>query len=222
MELVFDNNKINVDKGVIYTIQASNYKKIKNIFKSNNIVTISYDDFYIRENFSREIYYQNIDYDNKLVDDLLKIFNLNFEILSRDYNKLSFTERIFLNIIICILKSEKGLFFIDIYKYLDYNSEKKIKKLLLYLKEKKYYIFISSMDVNHLYRLGDYSVVCTKDFFMFGTSDEVFTSVSKLLKNGIDVPILPYITYRAKEDKNVKLFYSKDVRDIIKDIYKHV
>ena len=30
------------------------------------------------------------------------------------------------------------------------------------------------------------------------------------------------ITYLARKDKEVKIDYHKDIRDIIKDIYKHV
>ena len=41
-------------------------------------------------------------------------------------------------------------------------------------------------------------------------------------EKGIDVPELPLITYLAKKEKGVKLFYHDDVRDIIKDVYKHV
>ena len=43
-----------------------------------------------------------------------------------------------------------------------------------------------------------------------------------LESNGIKVPTLIEITDLAKKNKNIKLFYHTDVRDIIKDIYKHV
>ena len=56
----------------------------------------------------------------------------------------------------------------------------------------------------------------------YDKTEEIYSDVPTLNKYGLDVPTLSYITYKAKEEKNVKLFYSRDVRDIIKDIYKHV
>ena len=40
-------------------------------------------------------------------------------------------------------------------------------------------------------------------------------------ENVIPMPYITKVTYLAK-NKKVKLTYHKDVRDIIKDIYKHV
>ena len=41
-------------------------------------------------------------------------------------------------------------------------------------------------------------------------------------RNKIDIPEIIEFTYLAKKQKNVKIDYHKDIRDIIKDIYKHV
>ena len=105
---------------------------------------------------------------------------------------------------------------------MDYANQKKIKNLLLYLKDKKYIILITSNDVNVLYKLADYSVLWNKNNFEYSKTDDLYSDVEKLLKFKLEVPILSKITYKALKDKNIKLFYSKDVRDIIKDIYKHV
>ena len=55
-----------------------------------------------------------------------------------------------------------------------------------------------------------------------GNTKDILTDVEILINNNIDVPKLPLLTYLAKIKKNIKLFYHYDVRDIIKDIYKHV
>ena len=43
-----------------------------------------------------------------------------------------------------------------------------------------------------------------------------------LKKNRINITKIVEFTYLAKKKKNIKIDYHKDVRDIIKDIYKHV
>ena len=41
-------------------------------------------------------------------------------------------------------------------------------------------------------------------------------------RNGYKVPEIVQFTYKAIKKKKVKIDYHKDIRDIIKDIYKHV
>ena len=43
-----------------------------------------------------------------------------------------------------------------------------------------------------------------------------------LKRNKFDIPDIVMFTYKAKKDKKVKIDYHQDIRDIIKDIYKHV
>lgn len=141
---------------------------------------------------------------------------------NKKIENLSYTEKIYLNIIRNLSLDNKKVLFYDVYNYLDYANQKKIKNLLLYLKDKKYIILITSNDVNVLYKLADYSVLWNKNNFEYSKTDDLYSDVEKLLKFKLEVPILSKITYKALKDKNIKLFYSKDVRDIIKDIYKHV
>jgi ABC-type Mn2+/Zn2+ transport system ATPase subunit len=109
-----------------------------------------------------------------------------------------------------------------LFKYLDYKNQKKINLLLNYLKEKDYYIIITSYNVDYLFKFADYSLIWYKQVIDYGPTIDVYKEVEVLLKNRIPAPTLAQITYKAKKEKNVKLFYNKDVRDIIKDIYKHV
>ena len=150
------------------------------------------------------------------------IFGLNDSFFDNKIEDLSYTEKVYLNIIRNLSLGNKKILFYDVYNYLDYANQKKIKNLLLYLKEKKYTIFITSKDVNVLYKLADYSILWNKNNFDYGKTDDLYTNVEKILKFNLEVPVLSLITYKALKNKNVKLFYSKDVRDVIKDIYKHV
>ena len=152
----------------------------------------------------------------------LEIFELENNFLDKRINTLSHTEKIYLNIIRNLLNSEDRVIFVDIFKYLDYKNQKKINLLLNYLKEKDYYIIITSYNVDYLFKFSDYSLIWYKQVIDYGPTIDVYKEVEVFLKNRIPAPTLAQITYKAKKEKNVKLFYNKDVRDIIKDIYKHV
>jgi len=153
--------------------------------------------------------------------EVLKIFELYNTFLDKEIKCLSTTEKIYLNIIRNVSKLDNIIVFKDIFLGLDYNNQKKIIELINYLKEKAIVIILSD-DVNNLYKCSDYSIIVSKRTIKYGTVDEIYEDVENLMKLKMRIPDLPYITYTAKEKKNVKLFYRKDVRDIIKDIYKHV
>ncbi len=157
-----------------------------------------------------------------LVTDVIKKIELDNNFLDRYLKELSYTEKIFLNILRNIFRAEKIIIFENLFLGLDLKNRKKLIKLINYLKEKSYIIFITSEDVDDLYNYSDYSIVSDSNILKYGDTNDIYTDVSYLNKYKFKVPTLSYITYKAKEEKNIKLFYSKDVRDIIKDIYKHV
>ena len=134
---------------------------------------------------------------------------------------LTTTEKIYLNLLRNISKIENIIVFKDVFLGLDMNNQKRFTKVLEYLKT-KYIVFISSNNVNYLYRLSEYSILSSKRSIRYDINEKIYTNVKDLLKLELEVPTLAYITYKAKEEKNINLFYRKDVRDTIKDIYKHV
>ena len=57
----------------------------------------------------------------------------------------------------------------------------------------------------------------------FCAFDDVFDEkASQKPLNKFSIPEIIEFTYLAKKKKSVKIDYHKDIRDIIKDIYKHV
>ena len=102
-------------------------------------------------------------------------------------------------------------------------KEKEIYSLYKMMIEKyhKTIIFISD-DTTMLYKYTDNIIITKNDKVVL--EDETinaFQKVNTLEKNNIEVPEIVLITYLAKK-KDVKIDYHKDIRDIIKDIYKHV
>lgn len=227
MEIILRNNykkKINAEEGTIISLQASNLNAIvNNLLNDYKYININNNQMYfVGENVYEEINLYNKIYNLSLINDVLNILGLDDSFFNKKIENLSYTEKIYLNIIRNLSLDNKKVLFYDVYNYLDYANQKKIKNLLLYLKDKKYIILITSNDVNVLYKLADYSVLWNKNNFEYSKTDDLYSDVEKLLKFKLEVPILSKITYKALKDKNIKLFYSKDVRDIIKDIYKHV
>ena len=74
-----------------------------------------------------------------------------------------------------------------------------------YLKN-NYIVFISSDDVNTLYKLADYSIISSRRTIKYDSSENIYTNVKDLIKMDLEIPDLSYITYKAKEDKKVKEF----------------
>ena len=54
-----------------------------------------------------------------------------------------------------------------------------------------------------------------------GDTNESYTRVDFLKRQGFSIPDIVEMTYKAKKTKGVKIIYHKDIRDLIKDIYKH-
>ena len=83
-------------------------------------------------------------------------------------------------------------------------------------------IIIASNDNSMLYELTEDLVVIKGSHIIAADKTEmIYQDVEFLLNNNIEIPEIVLFTYKARE-KHVKLSYHKDIRDLIKDVYKHV
>lgn len=213
---------IDVEKSII-SLQSIDQSVINNLIEDYNPVVVDNTSLYfVSKTVLDEITLFNKYPELNLLGDIIKLLGEQNDFFNRRIDELSTTEKIYLNILRNISKLEKIIIFKDLFLGLDLNNQKNLIKVINYLKELDYIVIICSSDVNVLYRYSDYSILSGKTLIQFDTTDEIYTNVGYLIKHNFEVPTLSYITYKAKEEKNVKLFYSKDVRDIIKDIYKHV
>lgn len=215
------SKKIDIEKSIL-SIQDSDDDTINNLREDYEVVVIdNLDDYFIGKTVIDEITLYSKYPELTIVSDVMQLLGLSREFFDKKVRDLSRTEKIYLNLLRNIAKIDEIVLFLDVYLGLDQSNRKKLKSVLNYLKA-SHLVIICSSDVNDLYDLADYSIIANKTSLKYSATDDIYTDVSTLLKYKLDVPTLPYITYKAKEEKNVKLFYSKDVRDIIKDIYKHV
>ncbi len=172
----------------------------------------------------------NLDIRNYQVEDLeakekemLDLVGLNEDILNRDIHTLSTSEKYLLSVVINLLYEPDIILFKDVFTGLDHNSKKRLNMIINNLKEDKKIVVVTSNDTNILYDITDEVILLNgNSVYISGTSEKLFTSMELMKEQVIPMPNITKLTYIAKNNKKVKLSFHKDVRDIIKDIYKHV
>ena len=160
----------------------------------------------------------------KKIRDSLVIVGLDESYLLRPISTLSTSEKKIIQLAISLLSNPEVLILEDIFKYLDKNWEKKVIMLLQKIKDQYYKtIILASEESEELYKYTTNLIIYKNNKILIsGNTYEIMQRVDFLKKNRINIPKIVEFTYLAKKKKNIKIEYHKDVRDIIKDIYKHV
>lgn len=215
------SKKIDIEKCIL-SIQDTEDDTVNNLKEDYDVVVVdNLDDYFIGKTVIDEITLYTKYPELTIVSDVMQLLGLSSDFYNKEVKDLSRTEKVLLNLLRNVAKIDEIILFSDVYLGLDQSFKKKLKSVLNYLKA-NHLVIICSSNVNDLYDLADYSIIANKTSLKYSATDDIYTDVNTLLKFKLEVPTLSYITYKAKEEKNIKLFYSKDVRDIIKDIYKHV
>lgn len=178
----------------------------------------------VDEEFNFNFNFRAIESDDldKKMKKALALVGLDEDIINRNINTLSSSEKYLVQLAINLSYEPKIILFKDVFWGLDRNSKKKVTMLLKSLREEEKIIIITHKDTNVLYELVDDVILLDNGaIYKSGISDKIFTSTEIMRENVIPMPYITKVTYLAK-NKKVKLTYHKDVRDIIKDIYKHV
>ncbi len=156
--------------------------------------------------------------------DSFKIVDLSPDIIDRSYLQLSSSERKKLSLSLALLSNPSILMIEEPFRNLDKKNERRL--LLLFQKMQEEYdktIILISKDPNILYQ-------STKNILLFhnqkvirqGSTKEILEDIEFLEKEDYPSPEIVQFTNLVKTKKKVKIDYHKDVRDIMKDIYKHV
>jgi len=222
LKLIINPKLINA--GSIY-IDDKQYKNFDYI----NIAIIDKEkEFYTSKVIDEILFYAKLrNYKSKNIKkeilELLKELNLDEDILKRIGHSLSETEKYFIKIIANLITKPQIVIFKDIMNGIDYHNKKILKRLINQLKDDGALVILTSMDSNILYELTDEVFIFDKGKLLTsGLTNNIYTNIEVLIKNKIDVPYFSLLTYKANNEKNVNLFYRKDVRDVIKDVYKSV
>ncbi|MBQ6324225.1 MAG: ATP-binding cassette domain-containing protein [Bacilli bacterium] len=216
---------ISTNKEIInYILSEEEYRKKISIVKR-----IHNNRYYNRNNYSLmllEIKNNSLILkdEEKKIKDSLKIVGLKQNILNKNYYELSASEKELFHLALALLHNTEILIIENPFLGLDLKNEKRLSLLFRKMKDEynKTIIFISN-DSELLYKYTDYLIILKNDIVLLeGKTTELYKNISILKRNKIEIPKIVKITYLVKKNKGIKIDYHKDVRDIIKDIYKHV
>lgn len=191
--------------------------------KLNHSNMINYNPFFYTNTIIDEFKYYFKNIKTKDIQDYLDKYQLT-PFLHKNINELSFSEKYIIYLLIMTKQNKDIYIFEDIFQGLDYNYKKIIKTIIRQLKFDNKIIILESQNIDLLNEIiDDIIILDNKKVLIQGNLDEIYEQKMELLiKNNVDIPKMAMITYKALQEKNIKLFYHHDVRDIIKDIYKHV
>ena len=209
MAITFESKKYNVviDSNIIIGVLGNYYEFLK-MLEGDYIYTY---------NGLHNIQYVNFDRIDLIeYRDLLGIS----DIVSKNINNLSHSEVKLLGYYLMVDSDAKIMVIDEPFLDLDSSDIKKVKGLFNKLIKSGKTIIIGSMDTNIIYSL------CKKTLLINDTEIEYIDTINlnnkKLLnKYGLDMPNIVEFIELAK-NKNIKIPYSKDIRDLIKDVYRNV
>ena len=159
----------------------------------------------------------------KKIDDSLRIVGLDNTYLNRNINSLSSSEKILVILAISLLSNPDVIILDSLFKYFDKTKEKRLMILLEKIRDEyNKTIILVNDDTEILYKYTKYLIIKKNNLFIEDETDKLFKRVDFLHKNNIKVPEIIELTHLIKKKKKIKLEYHKDVRDILKDIYKHI
>lgn len=160
----------------------------------------------------------------KKIIDSLKIVGLDEKYLLRELYTLSSSEKELIQLAIGLLSNPEILVLTNQFSRLDMKNKKKVYLLLQRLRDQyqKIIVFIN-IDTDTAYKYSNKTIIIKNNkVLLSGDTEFVYSKVDLLSRNKFRVPEIAAITYKAIKTKKVKLDYHNDIRDIIKDIYKHV
>ena len=209
MAIVLKNNKYNlvIDSKTIIGVMGE-YNKFLESMVSDNI-------FYLDNRISlskKEV--SSLLKDNNLFNEYLDKSILNKKVYELSHSQLKLVKYLMM------IESNKKINIIDEpFIDLDYENKKKIKLLFNKMVKDGKTIIIGSKDSNIIYSICKKILIIDKDNY-YGDISSLHNK--KILnKYNIKAPNLVEFVNIVK-DKKVKLRYSNDIRDLIKDVYRNV
>ena len=232
MEIKKNKLIINLNDNEINGIITDDKELIISLLNEKDKVSIiredfeyNYFDITIYDYMNGEIEKRNLvlkDKAKKIIDSL-KIVGLSKIDITRCVITLSESEKKLLQIAISLLSNPNIIVFEEPFNKLDIKNQKRLIIFFQMIKEKynKTIIFITN-NSEILYKYADYIVIIKNNKVISNGKKEIFEDVDLLTTNGVSIPEIVEFTYKAKKKYNIKIDYHNDIRDIIKDIYKHV
>lgn len=218
-------------KGSIYFDKERITKKKQNEYKKKTYyVPLEFEldyPLYTVEEYLRYFILTNFlrtkDIDEK-IDGALKIVGFDKKILKRTITTLSSSEKKWFQLSLAFLINPSILLLDNPFIYFDEKEKIKLVRILERLKDKFHKtIIITSSDQDLLYEITRYLVVL-KDGYLYqeGITESVYYYLFDEKKLGIPLPKIVSFIKLVESSKKVKLDHRKDIKDLMKDIYREV
>ena len=219
----------NINKNQIITEIDKKEQNIFNIYKKVCIIDEISDKNKtktVNNYFNYVIDKYNIDIKDEIKKkkDALKLVHLTVDKLNINISTLSNFEKYKVLIAAMLIVNPKVLIFKEPFQFFDLKNEAKFLNLLRKLKDQfNKIIIIIDTNIDKLFKYIDRIIYIDEDkIILDSTIDKLEASIETLKQNKMPISKLYEFTYKVLKEKNVKLTYFTDIRDLIKDIYKHV
>lgn len=198
--------------------------------KQKQLKEIRKDMFYLKQDYYEQLFninvFEDINYyiDNvnqEELDDVLKLFGLDNQILQKHSSELSSGQIKKVLLIIMFLSNKKILLLDDVTANLDFKDKKTLVKQLKKLKREGKIIILSSSDSNFLLEIVDeFNFICDNKVFVESNKYDFFEKIEVLNKCNIEKPKILQFRDVVLKRKKIKLLYRDNINDLIKDIYR--
>ncbi len=217
MEIVVKDKLLLED--VINGIIGNNNEDIIKIFDNASIIPLI--STYYQDSVYHELLYsmRNKHFKDKKqkILSIIRIFNLDKEFLKKDIKELSLMEQRLLDYLILFLNCKKVIVINEPFKYLNSYYQKKVINYLNNLKRKYHkYIILLSKNSDFIYQYCDY-------YLVYNDNNSIYTNNIKDIdfkEFNIDKPQLVEFSDLVNK-KGININYYKDVRDLMKDVYRN-
>ena len=226
---MIDAVKMPTSGSIIIDTTPLEKENVKWIRKEVSIIHQDYHKQFFTNNVSEEFSFviSMLDYKpsnkDKKMEQALLLVGLDNSYLDRDISTLSSAEVKLVQVAVSLIHNPNIIIFDEPFIDLDLVNQRRLIKLIKLLKEKyNKTLIISSNNSDILYELTDDVVILKKGRILAADStNKVYQNFKLLEENDIEIPHLILFTKLAR-NKKVKLSFHHDIRDLIKDVYKHV
>ncbi len=210
----------------------NNGKKIRNINKLRFMVGYSFKnpfEMFFNKTVEKEIEFGLKYFKYKLekikyrATDALRLVGLDESYLKKNPLELSLTEAKKVALAAIIVYNPKIIILDEPTIGLNYREKKDLSRLLKLLKEKyNKIIIILSRDSNFIYPLADYVYLMDKTRIVSEGDRNIFLDTELLKDLDLEVPKIIDFIKMVKKETNIKLENYKDIKDLIKGVYRNV
>lgn len=174
--------------------------------------------------FGLKKYNYKIDMLDKRIEDSLKMVGLDNSYLDRNPFDLSSGEKCLLALGVVLSLNPKLLIIDDPTLYLDNKNMEYLIKLIKKLKNNYHKtIIIFTSDIEFAIRLTDnYVILKNGKICSSGNSKDLLNNIPRLKSSGIEIPRIIEFINAVNKKKNINLDMTFDIKELMKDIYRHV